>query len=102
MALIKSTAFPSGAFSDHKNMSGKSSLGGTNPTVVKTGFAELFSFTATLEGSAAPGVGTSVLTVTTTSGGDVNVYAWKPTSATDPTLVASTGTEVFNWTATGK
>lgn len=97
MALITSTSLGG----DHRTMSGKSSLGGTNPTVVKTGFTTLFGFTATLEGSTAPGVGTSVLTVVT-SGGDASVYAWKPTSNADPTLVASTGTEVFGWNATGK
>jgi len=101
MALIKSTTFPNGAFSDHYTMAGKSRLEGTNPLVVKTGFSELFSFTVTLEGSAAPGVGTCCLT-TTTSGGDASVFAWKPTSNADPTLVASTGTEVFSWTAVGK
>jgi len=98
MALINSTS-PNG---DHKTAAGKSSLSGTNPTTVQTGFDNLFSFTATLEGSAAPGVGTSVLTVTTTSGGTASVYGWKPTSNSDPTLIASTGTEVFGWTATGK
>jgi hypothetical protein len=31
----------------------------------------------------------------------LNVYAWKPTSGSDPTLVASTGTETFDWIAIG-
>jgi hypothetical protein len=33
--------------------------------------------------------------------GTLNVYAWKNTSGTDPTLVASTGTETFDWIAIG-
>ena len=97
MALITSTS-PNG---DHKTAAGKSSLSGTNPTTVQTGFDNLFSFNATLEGSAAPGLGTSHLTVVT-SGGTANVYAWKPTSNSDPTLIASSGVEVFSWTAVGK
>jgi hypothetical protein len=35
------------------------------------------------------------------SDGTLNVYGWKNTGGTDPTLVASTGTETFDWIAIG-
>ena len=35
------------------------------------------------------------------NGANVDVYAWKNTGGTDPTLVASTGVETFYWIATG-
>ncbi len=79
---------------------GETALDGLNPTPVSTGLTTVVSFTATLKGTAAPGVGTSVLTANI-SGATVNVYAWKVTSNSDPTLIASTGTESFYWTAVG-
>lgn len=79
---------------------GVTALDGSNPTPVVTGLTTVTGFAATLTGSAAPGVGTSVLTYIIASG-TVNVYAWKPTSNSDPTLVASTGTETFAWIAVG-
>jgi hypothetical protein len=79
---------------------GETALDGSNPTPVATGLATVIAAVATLKGTAAPGVGTSVLT-TSISGATVNVYAWKVTSNADPTLIASTGTESFYWTAIG-
>ncbi len=79
---------------------GATALDGSNPTPVVTGLTTVVGFAATLQGSAAPGVGTSVLTHTISSG-TVSVYAWKPTSNADPTLIASTGTETFSWVAVG-
>ncbi len=35
------------------------------------------------------------------NGTDLEVYAWKPTSNSNPTLIASTGTEVFYGVAIG-
>jgi len=67
---------------------------------VATGLTTVVAFVATLKGTAAPGVGTSVLTYDI-SGATVNVYAWKPTSSSNPTLIASTGTESFGWIAIG-
>lgn len=79
---------------------GETALDGSNPTPVVTGLTTVTGFAATLAGSAAPGVGTSVLTHVI-SGGTVNVYAWKVTATGDSTLIASTGTETFGWVATG-
>jgi hypothetical protein len=89
-----------GVAAGYKLARGEMALGGTNPTAVATGLATVVAFTATIKGTAAPGVGTSVLTANI-SGATVNVYAWKVTSNADPTLVASTGTESFYWTAIG-
>lgn len=81
---------------------GETALDGGNPTPVATGLATVIAFTATLKGTAAPGDSTSVLTADIAgAAGNVNVYAWKNTGGTDPTLVASTGTESFYWIAIG-
>lgn len=82
---------------------GVTALDGSNPTPVVTGLTTVVAATVTLEGSSAPGVGTSVLTIASTNyaTGALAVYAWKPTSNADPTLVASTGTENFEWIAVG-
>lgn len=79
---------------------GSVALDGSNPTAIATGLSTITGFSATLQGSSAPGLGTSTLTHIV-SGGNVSVYAWKPTSAVDTTLIASTGTETIRWTATG-
>lgn len=83
-----------------KVTSGTGTLDGGNPTGIATGLATVTGFTATLKGTGAPGVGTSTLTADI-SGATVNVYAWKPTSVSNPTLIASTGTEEFYWIAVG-
>lgn len=81
---------------------GTGTLDGSNPTTIVSGLATIVAFIVTLKGSAAPGVGTSVLThVANATAGSEDVYAWKPTSNADPTLVASTGTETFDWIAIG-
>lgn len=89
-----------GVAAGYKLARGETALDGTNPTPVAHGLTTCVAFTATLKGTAAPGVGTHVLTANI-NGANVDVYAWKPTSNADPTLVASTGTESFYWTAIG-
>ena len=89
-----------GVASGYKIARGETALDGSNPTPVATGLTTVVAFVATLKGTAAPGVSTSVLTYDI-SGATVNVYAWKPTSTSVPTLVASTGTESFGWIAIG-
>lgn len=79
---------------------GTVALDGSNPTDISTGLTSVTGFSAVIQKSTSPGVGTSVLTHTI-SGGTVSVYAWKVTGAGDTTLVASTGTETISWTATG-
>lgn len=91
-----------GVADGYKIARGETALDGGNPTPVATGLTTVIAFVATLKGTAAPGVGTSVLTANIAgAAGNVDVYAWKPTSNSDPTLVASTGTESFYWTAIG-
>lgn len=79
---------------------GIGTLDGSNPTPITHGLTTCLAFVATLIGNTAPGDNTSVLTaeISTTV---VNVYAWKNTGGSDPTLVASTGTETFMWVAVG-
>ena len=89
-----------GAAAGYKIARGETALDGSNPTPVATGLTTVIAFVATLKGTSAPGVGTSVLTANI-SGATANVYAWKVTSNSDPTLVASTGTESFYWIAVG-
>jgi hypothetical protein len=93
-------AWATGVAGGYKIARGETALDGSNPTPVATGLTTVVAFVATLKGTAAPGVSTSVLTYDI-SGATVNVYAWKPTSTSVPTLVASTGTESFGWIAVG-
>jgi hypothetical protein len=76
-------------------------LDGSNPTPISTGLGSVASVSLALEGSSSPGDGTSVLTYAI-SGGTVNVYAWQNTGGTDPTLVASTGTQTFSFVIIGR
>ncbi len=87
--------------SDNHMASGTIALDGSNPTPIVTGLASIDGSSVTLQGSSAPGLGTSVVTHTI-SGGTINVHAWKVTGAGDATLIASTGTETVAWTAKGK
>lgn len=81
---------------------GAAALDGSNPTPIATGLTTIVAACVTLRGTAAPGDNTSVLTTDFTgTDGTLNVYAWKNTTGTDPTLVASTGTETFDWIAIG-
>lgn len=76
------------------------SLDGSNPTSVAHGLGTCVAAFVQLVGSSAPGDNTSVLTCVI-NGSNIDVYAWKNTGGTDPTLQASTGTETFNWFAVG-
>lgn len=92
-----------GVAAGYKIARGVTALDGSNPTPVATGLITVVAAVVTLEGTAAPGVGTTTLTIASTNyaTGALAVYAWKPTSNADPTLVASTGTENFEWVAVG-
>ena len=65
-----------------------------------TGLTTIVAACVQLVGSSAPALGTSVLTALI-NGTSLDVYAWKPTSAIDCTLIASTGTETFYGVAIG-
>lgn len=81
-------------------LAGITALDGSNPTSIAHGMKSVTSVTLTLQGSAAPGDNTSILTYVV-NGDNVDVYAWKNTGGTDPTLVASTGTESFSYQIIG-
>jgi len=83
-----------------KTIGGEVALDGSNPTAVSTGLSTIVSVDLQLEGSSAPGVGTSNVTYTK-SGGTVSIYAWKVTASGNATLVASTGTETVSYTVIG-
>lgn len=91
---------PAAVAAGYKIARGETALDGSNPTTVAHGLTTCVAFTATLKGTAAPGVGTSVLTANI-NGANVDVYAWKVTGAADTTLIASAGTESFYWVAVG-
>lgn len=75
-------------------------LDGANPTVITTPFKTIKSVSLTLKGAVAPGLGVSVLTYNVVAN-VVNVYAWEPTSVSNPTLVASTDTDTFAYVIVG-
>lgn len=91
---------PAGVAAGYKIARGEAALDGSNPTPIVTGLTTCIAAVATLKGNAAPGDNTSVLT-TQIGTANFDVYAWKNTGGTDPTLVASTGTESFYWIAIG-
>lgn len=86
-----------------KLWAGEVTLDGANPTPVATDLASVVAATATLKQTTAPGDDPSWLTVDySLASGIVNVYAWKNTGGTDPTLVASTNnTAVVSVVAVG-
>jgi hypothetical protein len=99
------TNFPDGISSGGtvvpKVVGGTVTLDGSNPTPVTTGLSSITSAQVSLKSAVAPGDDPSWLSCDW-SGGTLNVYAWKNTGGTDPTLVASTNsTAVVAWVAIG-
>lgn len=70
---------------------GTVTLDGSNPTPVALSdlLSAIDAAVVNLGGTAAPGVDPTQLS-SDISGATLNVYAWKVTSAMDPTLIAST------------
>jgi len=82
--------------------SGEILLDASNPTPVATPFKVITGVALTLKTVTAPGVVTSVLTYDT-SGGTLNIYAWKVTSSSVTTLIASTeATDTVGYIVTGR
>lgn len=79
---------------------GEIALDGSNPTAITTPFSTVTGVAVCLQDATAPGVGTSVISYAI-SGSTVNIYAWKPTTADNTTLAASTGTETVGFVITG-
>ncbi len=95
-----------------KRASGVLTLGGANPTSVlaaTTGLATVTSVQLTLLSATSPGLDPADLTVDFANllgnnvlAGQFNVYAWKYTSSSNPTLIASTNsTAQIAWVACG-
>ena len=89
-----------GVAGGYKLARGTGTLDGSNPTTVATGLTTVLAAVACLKGTAAPGASTGVLSVNISST-NIDVYAWKATSTSNPTYIASTGTEEFYWIAVG-
>ena len=81
-------------------VSGEIALDGSNPTPIVTGFGTVTGVAVALKNASTPGVGTSIITYDI-SGGTVNLNAWKVTSSSVTTLIASTGTETVGYVITG-
>lgn len=60
----------------------------TASVTVSTPFAEIDTVGVTRETDTAPGVTATTYTFEV-DGSDVKIYAWKPTSSSDPTLIAA-------------
>ena len=78
-------------------------LDGSNPTSVVTGLTKVLGAVASLKSATAPGDDPSWLSVNYAgTDAQLDIYAWKNTGGTDPTLVASTNSSaVVTWTAWG-
>lgn len=72
----------------------------TGTATAATGLTTIASCTATIKVGTAPGLETSVVTYTTT-GATLDLFTWKPTSATNPTLIAATAAATIGWTCIG-
>jgi len=100
LAPALNAAFADNVGTSMKVVGGTAVLDGANPTPIATGLSVVTGVQLTLGSAVAPGLNTSILTYAI-SGGTINVYGWKPTGATDPTLIASTGVDAFSWVAVG-
>lgn len=89
-----------GVAAGYKLARGETALDGSNPTTAATGLTTIVACVVALKGTAAPGLGTSVVTFDW-SAANVSFYAWAPTGAGDTTLIASTGTETVGWVCIG-
>lgn len=100
-AVAAAVATPvAGVAAGYKTARGETALDGSNPTDVATGLTTIVACTLTIKATAAPGVGTSVVTYSW-SGATLSLYGWKVTANNDTTLIASTGTETIGWHCDG-
>lgn len=75
--------------------SGAVVLDGSNPSSVTTGLTTISACSVIQNTSVTPGLDPASFTIQfTPSAGQLDVYAWKFTSASNPTLIASTRTDV--------
>ncbi len=84
-------------------MGGTVVLDGGNPTDIDLAayMSSILAGVTNMSGSVAPGDDPSLITQTSSTT-VLNIYAWKNTTGTDPTLVASTdNARVVDWLAIG-
>lgn len=81
---------------------GTTLLDGSNPTSVTTGLAALAACNVSRTIGTTPGLGPISFTILRTAvAGRLDIYAWAHTSASDPTLVASTSQDVVEYFCIG-
>lgn len=82
---------------------GTATLDGSNPTTVATGLNTIVAAVVSLKAASTPGDDPSWLSANYSgSDGNLDIYAYKNTGGTDPTLVASTNsTATVDWIAVG-
>lgn len=92
-----------GVAAGYKVARGTATLDGSNPTTVATGLTTIVAAVVGLKSATAPGDDPSWLSHNYTgSDGNLDIYAWKNTGGTDPTLVASTNNSAtVDWIAVG-
>ena len=105
VVIVRDVTFKQGMQGDIRMLWGTVTLDGANPTPIALAnyLSAVDAAVVSMEGSVAPGDDPTSVT-SAVSGTTVNVYAWKHTTggaAGNPTLVASTGTETFNWIVCG-
>ena len=83
--------------------SGTVTLDGSNPTSATTGLSGIITAVVGLKQTTAPGDDPSWLSCNYSgTSGSLDIYAWKNTGGTDPSLVASTdSTATVDWIAVG-
>jgi len=84
---------PNSLANELKTFVGEVTLDGSNPTPVTTGLRKVLSAVVAHKTATAPGDDPTTFTVDyggSVADGVVNVYAWRNTGGTDPTLIAST------------
>ena len=81
---------------------GTTALDGSNPTSVTTGLSALTACTVHTTTEDAPGLGPISFTILrTATAGQLDIYAWAATSASNPTLIASTSTRLVEYVCVG-
>ena len=82
---------------------GTATLDGSNPTTVDTGLTTIVTAVVSLKAASTPGDDPSWLSANYSgSDGNLDIYAYKNTGGTDPTLVASTNNSAtIDWIAVG-
>lgn len=82
---------------------GTVTLDGSNPTPASHGLTTVVACPAlSVSGTAAPGLDPVGFSQSVDANGNLNIYAWKHSSSSDPTLIASTNSAVIlHWACTG-